>query len=239
MMHLKGEFIILFKNEKIVITGSHFLQTIEVLLTSGVIRLFGKLEDFEQEECAEIAMLLEGYYEKDSLHYPHTPPRFDSEAGVLGAKILYLSAQLILYRDLTAEEAIKLFPADDLEKTPSAILSADLCLRFMPAILTKYAEMQPEDSLLPQLQQVMEKWCYSALGYHQEFIPSQWEPVFPNPCLLQLTVDRIIERRVLSHALSEEFLPYVSGALGDYGSHFWKEFNEKKGGLKLPSTTPT
>ena len=207
--------------------GSHFHQTIEALLTNGVIRLFGKIEQFDPDDDSDVVSILEDVYHKESLSYPGKPPVFDAKAGLFGARILYLSAQLMLYRDLATDVAIKLFPDDHLIKTPSTILSADLCLRFMPSLLHKYEAIQLEDSLLPSLRKVMSKWSYSAIDAGSSPEGTDWEVVLQDRCLLQLTIDRIIERGAMNYATSEIFVRHVTSALGDYGAFFWKEFEEK------------
>ena len=216
-------------------TTSHFYQTIRSLLEDGTLTLYGRVKPFRKEEEKGVIVLLEEKYEEDRLNYPYEAPQFNAKSALWGAKILYLSAQLLLYRDLVADDAAALLPADFKEKDGSAILSADLCLRFMPQILDQYETIAEDDPLLPKLRDIMSGWPYSALGYAKDVKLEEWQQILSHPCLHQLTIDRIIGRKAINYAMSDVFLHDVAGALGGYGTFFWKEFTEKSA-LKVTET---
>ena len=76
-----------------------FLDTIYHLRTEEHIILYDKLIAIPSQDEADAVLFLATEYERESLDYPFTAPEFNPTAAIWGARLVYFSAQLLLYRD--------------------------------------------------------------------------------------------------------------------------------------------
>jgi hypothetical protein len=166
---------------------------------------------------------LEGEYDNECLHYPGKPPAFDAVAALWAAQIIYISAQLLLYRKDKEEDLPLLFPEYKGAITPAAMLSADLCLRFLPDVWQMAKNMDADDLLVEILDHYLTQWPYSAVGTAIDVTETAFELMASDPCLLQLYIDRIIARKDRAKAALPFVAPFVKAALGNFQTHFWKE----------------
>jgi hypothetical protein len=171
--------------------------------------------DFLQEE-----------YEKEIVGYPGFPPPFERKAAVWGAKIVYASSQLLLSRDQHDKDLAQLLPDYPANVDAAAILSADLCLRCLPDVIAKAREIDPDDVLVPMLEDILRIWHYSGVGYFKGDEVPDWTPVLANDCLRRLYVDRVISRRAFVLADSPALRSQVRAALGDHSARLWKELQQ-------------
>lgn len=215
---------------------SYFSKTIEHLRHYEEIFLFGNLLSISKEEKENVIDLLKIEYKIESVEYPQPTPAFDEKAAFWAAKTVYIAAQLILYRETEVKDLPLFFPSfsDENRITVSQMLSADLCLRFLPAILIQAQTIDPEDELTAILEKHLMDFHYSAIGYGFRFHEkediktlishSDLELLFDDKTFLQLYADRVFEKKDLNSA----FFPFVNEQLksdfGMYSNQFWKEF---------------
>lgn len=205
------------------LSDTFFLDTIYHLRTNEEVILYTRLIPIETEEESLIADFLETEYSNECLEYPHQPPAFDKEAALWGARTLYTAAQLLLYRDQPAEHIPELLPAYPAAITPAAMLSADLCLRFLPQVLDQVKRIDPDDPLIPVLENLLTTWHYSGIRAPLPQLPGSLAMVFSNTSLQQLYINRIISKKAIQLAAIPTLNIFVKATLGNYKMHFWKE----------------
>ncbi|MEO1051302.1 MAG: hypothetical protein AAFX87_11795 [Bacteroidota bacterium] len=204
-------------------TNTYFLDAIYHLRTNEEVKLFDKMLHVSTQESSLVGDFLMSEYDNERLDYPHDAPEFDIEAAIWGAKLLYQTCQLILNRENKVEDLRGFFPAFDHKINDSSVLSADLCLRFLPQVLIKAKLIDPEDELIAILEEHLTVWHYSGIGYDLSFVDLDWAIIMNSPCLKQLYANRVIENKSLPLANMDVLNDTVKGSLGDYASLFWKE----------------
>jgi hypothetical protein len=202
---------------------AYFLRMVENLRTNEEVMLYANILETTPDEHAAVTEFLRLEYEREAISYPGTPPGYDPDAAIWAARTLYISSQLLLYRENKIKDLPDLLP-DHLEPSASAILSADLTLRFLPDLVSHLEMIDPDDELLELLRTILQKWHYSAVNYLKDFQTFDFSIVQSNACLYQLYCDRIIQHKKLTTAVHPVFKEKISAHLGIYGDHFWKEF---------------
>lgn len=198
------------------------LDTIQHLWAYEKMLLHGQLlEANPSDEKATIAFLRE-MYGQESLNYPHIAPEFDENAALWGAKTLYIATQLLLNRTHNASDLPSLLPMYP-TSSPSTMLSADLCLRFIPDLIVHVQAIDTEDVLLKLLNNLMQQWHYSGIAYRQEVETLDFSTITSDLCLSQLYVDRVIQCRRLPLAQHPVLLPRVQASLGGFTGVLWEE----------------
>ncbi|GGH67365.1 hypothetical protein HNQ91_001671 [Filimonas zeae] len=201
----------------------HFLDTIYHLRNEESLLLFSRIAVIEAEEALLVTDFLELEYRNECLDYPATPPAFNAAAALWGAKTIYTAAQLLLYREHTNTQLPVLLPAYNGTQTPDAILSADLCLRFLPAVLQQAENIDPDDVIISLLQACLQQWHYSGIScYAAEQLPDM-AVVLDNATLRQLYADRVIACKQAALAKLPALAPVVKASMGNYANYFWKE----------------
>lgn len=202
-----------------------FFQTIQNLRQNEELMLMENLLILPQKEMQAVARFLEEEYRKEALNFPYTAPEFNEAAAIWGAKTVYFAAQLLLYRENKIEDLEALFPKYENDINAGAILSADLCLRFIPAILIELRLIDIEDPLIEQLELILTSWHYSAIAYKQTIGELDFEIIVLNPCLLQLYADRVIKYKRLKLAQHGAMQAMIQANLGAHKTAFWSEYN--------------
>ena len=206
-------------------TNNHFLQTIRHLREQEEMLIYDRLISTTRAEDEAVGVFLQEEYEKEIVGYPGYPPPFEQVAAVWAAKIIYNASQLLLSRDQNSRDLGLLLAGYPATIDAAAILSADLCLRCLPDVIAKAREINPDDGLIPLLEDLLRTLHYSGVGYFKggEF---EWPPVLANDCLRRLYVDRVIGRRAAVLANSPALRSEIRAALGDHGAYFWKELQQ-------------
>jgi hypothetical protein len=202
---------------------TYFLNTIEHLRISEEIILYTNLPYISVEQENLTIAFLEKEYANESTHYPYTPPAFNALAALWGAKTIYYASQLILYRENKGKDLPILLPAYTDEQNASAILSADLCLRFLSQILDQIKVIDLDDLIIPLLEGHLQQWHYSAIGYNLNPEMLNFGPILENNSLKQLYINRIIENKSKTLAELTHLNEYVKASMGNYSSLFWKD----------------
>jgi hypothetical protein len=205
--------------------AAYFLQMLHDLRKNEDVLLYENiLETYEQEE-QEVIKFLADEYKTESLNYPFTPPAFDPRAALWAAKTVYIAAQLVLYRKPKTEDLPGLLPAFTGEITAAAMLSADLCLRFLPDLVVQLKLLDHEDALIPLLEDRLKVWHYSAIAYQPEVETLDLNILQTNNCLQQLYINRVIACKNQSLARHPAIMPFIKASLGIFTREFWNELN--------------
>jgi len=204
-------------------SNNHFLLTIRHLREQEEMLIYDRFTSTTITESAAVGDFLQAEYEKEIVGFPGYPPAFVRDAAVWAARIVYNASQLLLFRSQYDKDLGQLLADYPAAIDAGAILSADLCLRCLPDVIGKAKEINPDDVLVPLLEDILMKWHYSGVGYFkgQAF---DWGPVLGSDCLRRLYVDRVIRGQVAELANSRALRSEVRAALGDHGDYFWKEF---------------
>ncbi|MFL9838386.1 hypothetical protein ABS768_12795 [Flavobacterium sp. ST-75] len=200
-----------------------FLETLYKTRTIGEIVLYNERSDIPRSEKAAALDFLKSEYERESTDYPYLAPVFDDEAALWGATTLYYAAQLYLYRKDETSQLTTILPDYSKEPNASALLSADLCLRFLPQIVAMLKAADPEDLLIPVLNKHLEKFHYSVIGFDANLGNFNFSILNTNQCFKQLYLDRIIERRDIAFAGNDQVKQWLNECLGDHKKIFWEQ----------------
>jgi hypothetical protein len=202
----------------------HFLRMMKQLRHYEEVVLYGNILSLSAGEQEEVTRFLEEEFKRESHEYPHKIPPFNANAALWAAVVTYLSAQLILYRENKAADIPALLPAYTGEMDASAILSADLCLRFIPGMIVKLKLIDPEDALIPLMEKYMVQWPFSAVDGNVPPEQQDFSVIAGNPCLKKIFTDRIIEKRQSKLAAHPVWHAEIKAALGMYTAEFWSDF---------------
>jgi len=202
---------------------SAFLDTLFLLRKDECITIFTDLYEISKKEEQEAADYFESEFEKERLEFLSDQISCDRETAVWAAKILYHSAQLYLIRKDTAKNLDKLIPPFKGKRTISALLSADLSLRFLPQTISALQSADPEDPLIKMLENILLQFHYSGVGFDLDLENINWEEELKDKTYRKLYLERIVEKK--SYRLAE--IPYINQLLiAEFGLHkdiFWRE----------------
>ena len=143
---------------------SYFFDSVELLRTKGDIILHSKFIQWSEDDEEYVTQFLKKEYQKETINYPGELPSFNEAAAIWGAKTVFIASQLLMLRDIAELEFPKLLPAFDQGMDLGAILSCDLCLRFLPDIIEKAEDIDTYDGLIPLLDEHLLTWSYSSIG---------------------------------------------------------------------------
>jgi hypothetical protein len=193
------------------------------LRTTGDLKVSRDIQPFSEKEWKDALVHLEKMYAEDVHRMPLSAPAFHRKAAIWGAGTIYRIVQLILMRDLE-EEAIRKHLNDySLPVSAEVIYSADLCLRYLPALWSLAKGLAPGDPLINRLQELAEAWPFSSVGLEIKGEKSM-ELIQFHPSLWTAYIDRILEAKDLKRANHPDIIEKIHEALGDYGKSIWPEF---------------
>ncbi|WP_231128734.1 hypothetical protein [Chryseobacterium vaccae] len=209
---------------------SAFLDTLFLLRKDECITIFTDLYEISKKEEQEAADYFESEFEKERLEFLSDQITCDRETAVWAAKILYHSAQLYLIRKDTAKNLDKLIPPFNGKRNVSALLSADLSLRFLPQTISALQSADPEDPLIKMLENILLQFHYSGVGFDLDLENINWEEELKDKTYRKLYLERIVEKK--SYRLAE--IPYINQLLiAEFGLHkdiFWRELKMSENG---------
>jgi len=188
----------------------------EIFITANI----SKLDEIDEEETLTF---LQQEYSREVLNYPFSAPRFDGVSALWSSKVIYFAAQLLVNRVNTNSKLDDLLPIYNESINASTILSADLCLRFLPFFIVEFRNIDPDDQVLKRLMRIAEQFHYAAIGVELDLETLDFQTVIQNDCLRQLYLDRVVERQCITLGQSEYIKPWILQNLGDYKSFFWRE----------------
>jgi hypothetical protein len=136
---------------------------------------------------------------------------------------VYFAAQLFLYREHKIEELKTILPKYEGTMNASAMLSADICLRFLPQINDELRIVDADDPVVGIFSDYLLQFHYSAIGFDVKRDEINATTIFSDDCLQQLYLDRIVERKDILLAGIPEIKAALLNGFGDYQKVFWKE----------------
>lgn len=202
---------------------SPFLDTLFLLRKEGTLTIFSDFKTLSEKEEKEAEDFFESDFEKERLDFLSDKIPFNKEAAIWSAKVLYHSAQLYLIRKDTAKNLEKVIPQYLGEKNVSAILSADLSLRFLAQLLHALQIADSTDPLVKMLENILHQFHYSGIGLDLNLEKINWEEELKDKIYRKLYLERIVEKK--AYSLAE--IPYINQLLiaefGMYKDIFWRE----------------
>ncbi|MGM5630085.1 hypothetical protein O2K51_04220 [Apibacter raozihei] len=203
----------------------YFFKTIEQLRNREILQLYSGIHPIIKKESDQVINYLKSEFENERLEFLNDCIDFHPESALWAAKLVYHSGLLLIIRENTTEKISSLIHPFKGELTTSAILSADLMLRFLPPILDSLKIIDVDDPLIPNLEQILHTFHYSAIGYFGLNKTLNWENELDEPLYRKLYLERIIEKK--SFFLAEQ--PYINKLIkSEFGinkDYFWKELN--------------
>lgn len=200
-----------------------FLETIYHLRTIEQIILYDKVMEVTAQEEKETIEFLRDEFDKEKLEYPFEAPKFDEEASIWASKIIYFATQLLLNRSDTKKDLVKFLPVFKNHVTVATMLSADLCLRFLPQIIQEFKNIDADDVIIPMLENHLKMFHYSAIGFENEKAIIDYK-LFDNQCFKQLYLNRVTNIKDSFLSKIPELNKMLQGNFGDYSKVFWKNF---------------
>lgn len=173
------------------------------------------------------------------LNQPGSPPPFSVVAATWAAESFFRAAQLLMFRDLPAEEvnrSLTNVPAPD-DQLPENHYSVDLVFRFLPDLANFSQAIASDDPLTVQLRQWCCQWPLSSVGFKPwtdnvlELQASQnpqanvsqdtatqlnVDAFIGNPCLRIMYVDRILQRQDRSRFDHPSVVDEIKRVVGAY-----------------------
>ncbi len=202
-----------------------FLKMIQHLRKNEEVMLYSDdLLPVSNTEQQMIVAYLAEEFKMESVTYPVNTINFDPKAALWAAQTIYTAAQLILYRKDEKKVLTTLFPDFPEKITDSALLSADLCLRFLPEILRQIKLIDMEDELIVILEKHLTKWHYSGISYPLHIDLLDFEPILAHPHLIQMYVDKVMALKRLDLANHPALTAYVRASMGMYSPELWGAF---------------
>lgn len=187
--------------------------------------LYDKMLQYVPEDEALVKEFLRIEYDTESLNYPFVVPPFNADAALWAAKITYTSCQLILFRENKETELPLLLPAYHLVVDAGAILSADLCLRFLPQVVLQTRRIDPDDILISEIERHLQQWHYSSIGYSKDVVITADDEIFKNDCLKQLYADRVVAKKDTARAMQLPLRDKIRADMGMFTPVFWRTLN--------------
>ncbi|MEP4780809.1 MAG: hypothetical protein ABJZ18_07540 [Algibacter sp.] len=199
---------------------------IKDLRQQEIVTLHNNILKIEDSTATPVVEFLKHEYIQEALEYPRDPPPFNKDAAIWASKTVYIVAQLILYREHKEVELVSLLPEFEYEITASSILSADLCLRFLPEMIKQLSVFDVTDAIIPLLEDILLNWHYSGIDYSLDIYVLSFDTIQGDDSLLQMYTDRIIKYKKTQLAKHILFYPLVAAHLGDFSSDLWNDFKK-------------
>ena len=122
------------------------------------------LADVQLAEARELESLL---LELDVAYRQHLPvglPPLDVNAASWAAGVMYLAAQVLVFRDLEHDVLLPVLRTAPQGTDPSEQFSVDLCLRFLPDLVRLARAASTSDPLVTVLLELGADWPLSSVG---------------------------------------------------------------------------
>jgi hypothetical protein len=202
---------------------NYFLQTIQHLRQHEAVVLFDHRQPVSEANEVETTEFLTQAYHAEATDYPYTAPAFDPKAGLWAAKTVFWACQLMLHRTDAPADLAQLLPDFAEPQTASVILSADLTLRFLPDIITRLQLIDPDDALIPVLENHLKTNHYSGVRYWQTGADLDFSVVIADACLRQLYINRVIAAKNKMVAMHPALTDGIRASLGMFAADFWPD----------------
>ena len=195
---------------------------IQNLFESGAVQINESLDSFISDDLNETQKILEQFYQEDIIEMPGAAPDFSAEPALWASNYFYRAVQLTVLRDANEEIVKEQLNAFTGELNPSIIYSADLVLRYLPALFELAKGLAPADMLVQELKRVAVQWPFSSVGIELNE-PVNYDIVLSHPSLKQAYIDRIIERKDNKRITDPAIKTYIKESTGQYIRTIWPE----------------
>ncbi len=198
---------------------SNFIQQ---LLSQGTVSVQSGIIAFEPADETATIKILQHYYSEDILEMPETAPAFNEAAALWAAKYFYTAVQLTVLRD-EGETVVneKLQPFTE-AITADVIYSADLILRYLPALLQLAKGLSPADILVKVLEQTAGEWPFCSAGIETATVKNE-DIIFTHPSLAITYTDRLIAAKDIKRISGKELQEHILSAAGLHLNTFWPQ----------------
>ncbi|MBC9930215.1 hypothetical protein [Chitinophaga qingshengii] len=201
---------------------SSFVTT---LVRDGQVTVSAVVHPFSNDDLRETRNVLTDYYQHDLADMPGQAPAFDGNTALGAAGFIYRAAQLIKLRQIDDAGIAQLLPEYPGAASPEAVYSADLCLRYLPDLLSMAKNLAPADPLVQRLTETAARWPFSSTGTN--ICPTAPVAVITeHPSLLQAYTDRIIASKDAGRCNDVTVMNSVKAALGNYADLLWPGFHD-------------
>lgn len=200
-----------------------FVETIYILRTSSEFNIKENIYKVSKTEEKEVLDFLTMEFDEEKTYCSETNLLFDSKAALWASKIVYYSGQLVFYRENSIKEIEEMLPSFSLSYTPSAVLSADLCLRFLPDIIEKLKTINCDDKIIPILENFLRKYHYSAIGYSLDLVDDDFENYFNHPALKLMYLSKVVKTKDIKLAQNNLLKQELQNYMGNYKSEIWQQ----------------
>lgn len=197
-------------------------EFINGLLKDGNITIAGNLCPFDAADKEATIQHIKKYYDRDNLEMPFSAPAFNEEAALWSAEFFYITLQMIVLRDLNEETIQKELPVFSGKINPDTIYSADLILRFLPALFGFAKGLAPADILVTELKKIALFWPYSSVGIELEDVVNE-DIVLSHPSLKTTYIDRIIQKKDAKRIRHTQISNLINETIGTHKNIFWPE----------------
>lgn len=201
-----------------------FVETIYQLRTVQQFVIREKIYKVNKSEEKEILEFLEMEFEEEMYNFPTTDLVFDKEAALWASKIVYYSGQLIFYRENKLSELVEMLPPIDIGYSPSSVLSADLCLRFLPDIVEELKTIDSDDHIIPTLESILKQCHYSAIGYSLEISEENLANYLNEPSLKWMYLSKVVKTKDIKLAQNSLIKQELKNYMGHYQDLIWPQF---------------
>lgn len=193
------------------------------LVREGQVTVVNQIIPFTPQELQDTQTILEAYYENDILEIPGTAPAFDVDAALWAAGYIYRIVQLAMLREAGKQDIIRWLTPYPSPPTAANIYSADLCLRYLPDLLSLSKGIAPDDPLVQQIREIAMQWPFSSTGMN---LPATGDisAIIASPPLLQAYADKIIATRDQNRCTHPAIQAIVTASLGNYASILWPDY---------------
>lgn len=165
---------------------------------------------------ADCIRMIEALDERRRWEMASAPPELNREQAFWAVRLLFSSAQFLVYRDLGAEQVRhELFSECPGEPGSAQAYSVDLLLCWLPEIHRRAARVSYQDPLTDCLEELGHQWPLSSIGMklRKRDDPFDLEFIWDDSSLRVLYVDRVISRRDESRLADKRVLETVRDAV--------------------------
>ena len=192
-----------------------FSDFLTQLFDTGTVTVAPALLPIPEHEQAAGVQIIRSRFEVLSLDYPADMPDFDADAALWAGQWVYYAVHLMVIRDAGEAEITRLMPPYSAAPSPSAVISADVCLSYLPEILHAAKGFAPGDILVTTLKTTARSWPFSAAGLALEGLPDI--RIFSgHPALMQIYTDRLIQYRQRERLRDPLLAPWLQHITGNY-----------------------
>ncbi|QJB35817.1 hypothetical protein HF329_32740 [Chitinophaga oryzae] len=201
---------------------SSFITT---LVRDGQVTVDTAVHAFSPDDLAATRSILLNYYQHDLIDMPGEAPAFDNDTALWAAGFIYRAAQLIRSRPSGNNGIEQWLPKHAGATGPEAIYSADLCLRYLPDLLSIAKKLAPADPLVQRLTETAAQWPFSSTGMNI-YPAAPVTAITEHPSLLQAYTDRIIASKDTGRCNDPVVMTAVKASLGSYADLLWPGFHD-------------